>query len=340
MSGESQRVLIDEPSKTAEARRLTRKMASQIGLDASLAEQSVIVVTEACTNVLKHAGRGELILSGDAGDAQSPPWLEAIALDQGPGIRNLNECLQDGYSSQGTAGHGLGAIVRLSKSTDFYSAPGKGTAILARWNGATNGYRGRAGHRHLRISAVNLPKAGEEVSGDSWAAEQHDDQLTLLVADGLGHGLEARLASIEAVRILRQNPDLPPKALLERCHQALRSTRGAAVTVAHIDRSREKVAFAGVGNVSGRIYSGSRLSQNAVSVNGTAGHQCERMQEFYYPWPADGMLQVQSDGLTSRASLEPYPGLALRDPSLIAGVLYRDFARGRDDATVVIVKAA
>jgi len=80
---------------------------------------------------------------------------------------------------------------------------------------------------------------------------------------------------------------------------------------ARIDRRREKVTFAGAGNISGRIYSGSELCQNAVSVNGTIGHQTERMQEFYYPWPADGVLQLHSDGLSSRASLEPYAGLAL-----------------------------
>jgi hypothetical protein len=262
-----------------------------------------------------------------------------MALDQGPGIRNLAESLRDGYSTQGTSGHGLGAIVRLSKHADFYSVLGKGTAVLARWEGPASGHSALNPSHGLRISAVSLPKPGQEVSGDSWAAVQHGEDLMVLVADGLGHGMEAHLASSEAVRILRQNPDLEPKALLERCHQALRSTRGAAVAVARIDYGRQKVAFAGVGNISGRIYSGCQLRQNAVSVNGTAGHQTERMQEFYYPWPADGLLQLHSDGLATGASLEHYPGLALRDPTLIASVLYRDFARGRDDATVVIVKA-
>jgi len=51
-------------------------------------------------------------------------------------------------------------------------------------------------------------------------------------------------------------------------------------------------------------------------------------------------LQMHSDGLSSGACVEAYPGLAARDPALIAGVLYRDFGRGRDDATVVVAKAA
>jgi serine phosphatase RsbU (regulator of sigma subunit) len=159
------------------------------------------------------------------------------------------------------------------------------------------------------------------------------------MADGLGHGLEARLASAEAVRQLYENPELPPKALLTRVHQALRSTRGAAVAIAYIDSMRGKLTFAGVGNISARIYAGSAGRQNLVSLNGTAGHQCDRIQDFSYPWPEDGLLVLHSDGLSTATGLEPYPGLAARDPALIAGLLYRDFCRGRDDATVVVAKA-
>ena len=103
---------------------------------------------------------------------------------------------------------------------------------------------------------------------------------------------------------------------------------------------RGKLTFAGVGNIAARIYAGSESRQNLVSLNGTAGHQCDRIQDFSYPWPEDGLLVLHSDGLSTGTGLESYPGLAARDPALIAGVLYRDFCRGRDDATVVVAKAA
>jgi anti-sigma regulatory factor (Ser/Thr protein kinase) len=335
---ESVRLLIDEASKTGEARRLAKNMAAGMGLDEILSEQVGIVVTEACTNLLKHAQRGELILHFATEGLGPAPVLELLVLDNGPGIQDLQRCLQDGYSTSGTLGNGLGAIIRLSNAADFYSFPGKGTGILARWwSGAQPPSSQRGG---FRISAVNVPKAGQEASGDSWASVQVGDQLTVLVADGLGHGLEANLASSQAVRILRENPDLAPQALLERCHLALRSTRGAAIAVARIDRAHEMLTFAGAGNVSARIYSGQLPGQHLVSVNGTAGHQTERIREFSYPWPSDGLLQIHSDGLSSGAGVESYPGLASRDPALIAGVLYRDFGRGRDDATVVVAKAA
>jgi len=335
---ESIRLLIDEASKTGEGRRLARNMAAGMGFGEILSEQVSIVVTEACTNLLKHATRGELILHSVTEGLGSVPFLELLALDNGPGIEDLQRCLQNGYSTSGTLGHGLGAIIRLSNDADFYSVPGKGTGILARWwSGAQPLPSQRGG---FRLSAVNIPKDGQEASGDSWASVESGDHLTVLLADGLGHGIEANLASSQAVRMLRENPDLAPQALLERCHLALRSTRGAAVAVARIDLAHDKLTFAGVGNVSAKIYCGERSCQHLVSVNGTAGHHSEKIREFSYAWPSDGLLQLYSDGLSTGAGVETYPGLAARDPALIAGVLYRDFGRGRDDASVVVAKAA
>jgi anti-sigma regulatory factor (Ser/Thr protein kinase) len=337
--GGSLRILIDEASKTAEARRFARGLAANMGLSETAAEQVSIVVTEACTNLLKHAGRGEIILHSSFEGREATTGLDLLALDQGPGMRNLQQSLQDGFSTSSTSGHGLGAIVRLSQASDFYTVPQKGTGILARWwsrppKPASPGHPGT-----LQISSVNLPKLGEEVSGDAWGAVHLADSVVILLADGLGHGLEAHTAASEAVRMLRLHPDLPPAALLERVHGALRSTRGAAVAVARIDLQYAKLTFAGVGNISGRIYSGSEPRHGLASVNGTAGHQVHKLQEFSYPWPADGLLQLHSDGLLSATGLESYPGLSQRDPALIAGVLYRDFARGRDDSTVVVAKA-
>jgi len=78
--------------------------------------------------------------------------------------------------------------------------------------------------------------------------------------------------------------------------------------------------------------------RNTVSHGGIMGHTVRRTQLFTYPWPAGGLLVMLSDGIASQWSLDAYPGLRQRDPALIAGVIYRDFVRGRDDATVVVVR--
>ena len=336
---ESIRILVEEGSQTAEARRAARNMAQEQGFDESLAEQVAIVVTEACTNLLKHAGRGEILVTDGASDGDEC-WLEVLALDRGPGMSDLNRCLRDGYSTGSSPGEGMGAIMRLSSTSDFYTVPAKGTAILARWSSRAAAQNGHDYPQRLSVGAVNVPKPGEQVCGDSWGIEQTGDLFTILVADGLGHGVEAHAASQEAVRMLHTNPDLPPKVLLERVHQALRSSRGAAIAIARIDFPRRQILFSGVGNISAQINSGIKTNQHLVSVNGTAGHQAHAIREFSYPWPKDGLLVLHSDGLATSAALTGYAGLAQREASLIAGVLYRDFNRGHDDATVVVAKAS
>jgi anti-sigma regulatory factor (Ser/Thr protein kinase) len=328
------RVHVDEPSQISEARRLARKMALEIGFNEIRHERVAIVVTEACTNLLKHAVGGEIVICvTDALGDRSSADMEILALDRGPGMENLELCLENGYTSGSSLGQGLGAIVRLSDQSDFFVIQGRGTALLARWNGSVK----ESGCPV--IGGVNVAKQGEESCGDSWGVEQTSETTTVMVADGLGHGYDASVASLNAVRILHENTGLRPLALIELSHQALRSTRGAAVSVACIHHADKTVTYCGVGNVTAQIYSGARPQQHLVTVNGTAGHQMQRIREFSYPWPDRGMLVLHSDGLSTAAGLEGQPSLAQRDPSLIAGVLYRDYSRGNDDSTVVVLKA-
>jgi anti-sigma regulatory factor (Ser/Thr protein kinase) len=331
------RVPIEDSSQIAECRRMARERASELAFDETRAEEVAIVVTEAGTNILKHAVRGEILINSVAMEnGQANPSLEILALDRGPGFDNLERCLRDGYSTGSSPGQGLGAIFRLSSYADIYSRPGKGTVMVARWTCPR--VARPSDLPPLAIGAVNVCKTGEVVCGDCWGAVQANGHATLLLADGLGHGYEANVASQEAVRILRERPDIEPQAMLEFAHLALRSSRGAAVAVARINRPLGKLTFAGIGNISAQIYSGSHPQQHLVSVNGTAGHQVRQIREFSYPWPDNGVLILHSDGLQSSTGLEADPGLALRDPSLIAGLLYRDYSRGHDDATVVVVK--
>jgi anti-sigma regulatory factor (Ser/Thr protein kinase) len=333
------RVAMDESSQVSEARRIARKCALDLGLDANQAEQVALVVTEASTNILKHAGRGEVLITRSlSGSGDSIPGMEILALDRGQGIANLEQCMRDGYSTAGSPGQGLGAISRMSTGSDFYSISGKGTAVLARWTVGKNSSPLR--ELDFEVGAVNVPKPGQDVCGDSWGAVYRDGHSTFLLADGLGHGLDASIASRAAVRVLYEQPDLDPKSMLKLVHGALRSTRGAAVAIARVEAAVGKVLFAGAGNVSAQVYAGARLEQHLISINGTAGHQMQQVRQFSYPWPKNGMLILYSDGLASATNLEAHPAIALRDPTLIAGLLYRDFSRGNDDATVLVARGA
>ena len=160
-----------------------------------------------------------------------------------------------------------------------------------------------------------------------------------MVVDGLGHGLAAADAAQAALRTFRSHATLPPAQLIEAIHSALRATRGAAVAIAEINHDKQQTQYCGVGNVAGVIVTPT-TRYGLVSHNGIVGHEVRKIQEFTYPWPEQALLVMHSDGLMSRWDLAAYPGLLTRHPSVISGVLYRDFTRGRDDVAVVMAKAS
>jgi len=182
-----------------------------------------------------------------------------------------------------------------------------------------------------------LPIASEEVCGDSWHAEMSGRALSVMVADGLGHGPDARVASQAALLALKGRGAMSPTRLLELAHEAARPTRGAAVAAARIDFDQGLVSFAGVGNISASIH-GPDARRQMMSHNGIVGHNVRKIQEFSFPWTPDSILILHSDGLGTHWDLQSYLGLAHRHPALIAAILYRDHARPRDDACIVVIK--
>ena len=330
----SQTVSLSDFSSTAEARRAGARMAASLGLNETKSGQTAIVITEAARNAVVYGGGGQLLLSGTK--SKSETRMEIIALDRGPGIADLSRALQDGYSTGGTPGTGLGAIKRMAEVFDVFSNA-KGTAIFARIEQSETD--APAHKSSVELAGLVSPIAGEIASGDNLAWEINGDRCIVLMADGLGHGSLAAQAADEAVRVFRLHSAESPANLISRLHDALKKTRGAAAAVAEVRPRAGTLIYSGVGNIAGSILS-STLSRSLVSHNGTLGHVMARVQEFKVEWPKDGILVMHSDGLQSRWDLSRYPGLLSRQPALIAGVLLRDFRRERDDASVLVLKGA
>jgi hypothetical protein len=161
-------------------------------------------------------------------------------------------------------------------------------------------------------------------------------ETSVLVVDGLGHGTDAAKTANEAVQAFQKHCNLDPVELMRRIHESMRHTRGAAAAVAKIRHDEQKVRFVGVGNISAACHHQGE-SRSMVSQNGTVGMEARKIQEFVYDLPRGALLIFHSDGIATRWRLSDAPGLAFRDPSLIAGVIYRDFQRGSDDATVLVL---
>jgi len=328
----SVRAPVPDATHVGAVRRAALVLAERAGLDETWAGKVALIVSEAATNLAKHAGGGEVLLR--ALDAVEGGGIEILAIDRGPGIADTPGAIRDGFSTAGTAGHGLGAIGRLATTFDMYSRPGTGTAVLARVVPPAAAVTARAA-----LGVVCLPKPGEDVSGDAWGiAAQRGGGALVMVADGLGHGPLAADASRAAVEALLESAgSRTALEVLQAAHGRLRSTRGAAVGILEAGASAGTVRYAGVGNIAGHIL-GPAGSQSMVSHNGIVGHEMRRTQAFDYKAPDGALIVLHSDGLSSHWRLEAYPGLLQRHPSLVAGVLYRDFTRGRDDVTVLAVR--
>ena len=331
VSAASTAVPLDDRSRVGEARRVAASLAAEAGLGDAARSDIGIVATELATNVLRHAGKGTLLLRPLEGAGGG---IELLCLDAGPGMRDPVACLADGYSTApGSMGTGLGAIRRLAHGFDLYSLPGRGTVMVARfWARRDPATLGKAGM--LAGLAVSMP--GEVECGDAWATRSGPVGTTVLLVDGLGHGPWAGAAPETAVEIFRAHPEAVPADLVTLMHAGMRSTRGAAVAVAASGPcAADGIRYAGVGNLSA-VLARTQDSRSLMSHNGTVGLQTRKIQELGYPWPAEAVLIMHSDGLQSHWRLDQYPGLAQRDAALIAGVLYRDFTRGRDDVSVVV----
>lgn len=335
----SVRIAIDESTGVSEARRAAQRLAESHGFEPHQRSQLEIVVTEAGSNVVKHAGKGEIVLrafrarNGAVGEGTT--GVEVLALDRGPGIADYGAARVDGWSSSSTLGLRLGSIDRLSRESDVYSRASGGLALFARvW---ANAQPSPARGRRVDVGGVSISMPNESACGDAWTSDATERRLRVLVVDGVGHGLAAQQAALLAVQVFARAAESSTTQVLQAIHVALRPTRGAAASLAEIDFEQGVLRYCGVGNVTALVHDASRV-RHCVAHHGTLGHGTVRTQEFQYPWAADALLVLHTDGLSSRWSLEGYAGLASKHPALVAGVLYRDHTRGNDDVTVVAAR--
>jgi anti-sigma regulatory factor (Ser/Thr protein kinase) len=320
-------------SDAGEARRRAAELAAGLGLDEAAVGRVALVATELVTNVLKHARGGWFYVSPAPGSAAA---VDVLVTDRGGGISDLQQALGDGYSTAGTPGTGIGAVRRQSVEFDVFTQSDGGTVAAARV-GPDPARNSAAPEPGVQVRGYAAPIPGEAVCGDTWAARQINGATGVLVADGLGHGPDASTASVAAARVFLASRATSPAAMVEEIHQALGATRGAAVAVAWIAPSRDMVRFAGIGNISASILSEGN-GKGMVSSNGTAGYVARTVRDYEYAAPSDALVVLHSDGLSSRWDVGDYPGLSLRSPAIVAGVLLRDFTRGRDDASIVVAR--
>jgi anti-sigma regulatory factor (Ser/Thr protein kinase) len=329
--GHQRFIAISDASGVAQARRAIADLGVLAQLDDVAAGELALAVTEAGSNLFKHARGGSIVARALQRDGAL--GVEVVAIDKGPGMANVSASMRDGHSTSGTPGSGLGALQRLTQGMEVWSRPGAGTLLRCEvWP------KGRpVAAEALAMGVICAAKGGEDVCGDGWTVQQGRGRVVVFVADGLGHGPEAAAAARLAIQTVEKNAQRAAPEIMDAVHGALRPTRGAAAAVALLQPESELLTYCGIGNIAGSVR-GKGAARSMVSHNGILGHQLRKIQEFQYPFPKGSLLIMHSDGLGTHWDLAAYPGIEGRHPSLLAAALYRDHNRGRDDVTVLAMR--
>jgi anti-sigma regulatory factor (Ser/Thr protein kinase) len=317
---------VEEPSAVAACRAGAAALASRLQFPAARADELALAVTEAASNLHKHAREGSLLIriSREGGT----PGLELVTIDTGPGFRDMSLAMRDGHSTSGTLGIGLGAIRRLADFCDLYSVPGHGTVLAARfW----------PDRKQVTVEFAGLirPITGETECGDNFGALRSGATMTGVLCDGLGHGPLAATASAIAVAAVLEDPVSEPAALVERAHRRMGHTRGGAIGVVQLAGGTAR--FSGLGNITATLLvDGTR--RNMLSVPGIAGHQARTIRQYEYDLTPGTSVILHSDGISSRWEAAALPGLAARDPLVVAAAVLAEAGSHRDDAGVLVLK--
>ncbi|MFJ8081818.1 SpoIIE family protein phosphatase [Streptomyces sp. NPDC096205] len=336
---------VQDSTRVRDVRVAAEAACARAGLDAHSTAVAALVATELATNLVKHASGGRIVinLAGPSGTrAQAVPGVQIASLDHGPGIDDVPAALRDGYTTARTSlGAGLGTCLRLSGDFDLHSRPGRGTVAVARISPVRPPLPPYSSRTGVRAGGVNTSLAHAEHSGDAFAWVRSGPRVTLMLADGLGHGAKAAEASTAAVEVLRRSADLPPVEILRQMDTALRPTRGAAAGVAQLDESTGRLSYAGVGNIGARLRTDDGW-QHLISHPGIVGaHFPATVPLHRSAWQPGSLLVLHSDGLPSRWVPPHDPRLAAHDPAVVAAVVLRDAGSAarpvRDDTSVAVL---
>ncbi len=336
-------VPVDDSTRVRDVRVAAEEASACAELPPPRTATAALVATELATNLLRHADGGRVVINlvEHGYDGTPKASVQLVSLDHGPGIPDIAAAMRDGYTTAASLGAGLGTCRRIANDFDLHSAPGRGTVAVA-----------RIGHEPAaqgspppgpRAGGVNVPLGRDEHSGDAWSRVRGGDRVTLLLADGLGHGAKAAEASDAAVAELRGVAELPPAEILRHLGRALRPTRGAAVSVAQLDLVSGQLAFAGIGNVGGRLRTDGTWKP-LLSHPGIVGAQAPASVPVQrVPWRDDSLLVLHSDGLPSRWTPPEDDVLLGCDPAVVAAAVLRDAGSAarpvRDDTCVAVLGA-
>lgn len=320
---------------TSEVRRKAEQFSKDIGFSSNIVNEIALVVTELSTNLIKHAGRGRIIMSRVYRDDTEGIKVEAI--DTGPGIVDVERAIIDGFTTIDSLGYGLGTINRLMDSLDIVSPVDKRGGVhvsCIRW---VRSNRKAEKPCPLDVGGASRAHPKMDVNGDAFLIRKWGESLLVSVIDGLGHGQFAHKASQSALNYIEKHYDQPLSDIFRGVGRACRSTRGVVMALVRFDWVRGTVSIGSIGNIEIRMFETEDIP-TVVAKRGIIGAASPVPIIREHPWDERGVMVLYSDGIRSHWSWDEFSAHHNKSATILAGAMLSRLARDNDDATLIVVK--
>lgn len=182
-------------------------------------------------------------------------------------------------------------------------------------------------------------RALEDPSGDMHAVVEREDGALVALLDGLGHGYEAAVAVRTALPVIEAYAGEAVVSLVQACHDAMRRTRGAVMSVAWFDARDSSLTWTGVGNVDSvliRAPGPTPARNEAIAARGgVVGYRLPTLRADRHPVSRGDLLVMASDGIRSNFNAGIVTQFSAQE--IAESILVR-YAKGTDDAHVVVAR--
>ena len=336
------RLLFDSAVRNESALILLRAklsvIAQRLGIPEFKIENMLLVASELVSNNIKYAGGRGMIQVWQ----QPGPVLDLLSLDFGPGIADLVQAEQDGFSTASTLGKGLGSIRRLSDELHVYTQVQQGeaqkkwcgTVFLARFFPVFKSKDATEPLNGFRAGMFSRAMSDSRFNGDHIYLHQKGEKLYWLHLDGLGHGEHAHEATASLAAHLAHGTD--PGIILKEVDRQLDGTRGAVAVAGEIGLAERKVRIAGVGDMHARFYDSNKMSEVPFSP-GVLGREYRTLSLFETEFGKHNLAITTSDGIRRNWDASSFTGLFGQHPQLIAYTLGNIMGRVSDDQSFCVL---
>ncbi len=321
---------IDDKTVVATARRLARQAAIDLGLPQTRAEEIAIVASEAASNALRHGKEGRVLVEKTMTHAGS--GLALVVADNGDGIPALDAAMADGTSRSGSAGLGLGAMRRLSDEFAIWTEPDRGTVVTCAFNATPD----KRQSSPVQFAGLTCCLPSERVCGDHWTARQDSSGVQIMLCDGLGHG-PAAAQEAQDLAAAYTSLDGEPGPLLSRLSHQLTNRRGAVAAAIKVEPETRTLHYGGVGNISTFLVRKGQVKRFPVRDGRIGGPPLTAFSETKGLQRGD-VVVLHSDGLSTIRARDINMSLFSRSPLTIAATLLHTNLRGRDDASIAVLR--